>query len=406
MLIATRLLAMTAALSLLPWATLPAAAQVSGDVVKIGILTDMSGQFSENTGEGSVLAARMAIGDYGGTVRGHRIDLVSADHQNRADTGSAIAREWFDRDGVDLIADLVNSSVALSVMKVAKAKDRITFVLGSGSTRISNEDCTDTNVQWTYDTFATATTIVKSMIAEGKDTWFFITADYSFGQSTERDASAIITAAGGRVVGSVKHPSNTADFASFLLQAQASGAKVIALASAGADAVNAIKQAGEFGLTEKQSLVGFAAVINDIHGLGLRTAQNMYLTERFYWDANAATRAFAARFFERMKKMPNMVHFAMYSAITHYLKAIDATNTDATGAVMAQMRAVPVDDKFTTGGIIRPDGLMVHDMYLFQVKRPEQSKYPWDYYVERRRVPGVEAFAPLSASRCPLVARP
>jgi len=376
----------------------------SGDVVKIGILTDMSGQFAENTGQGSVVAARMAIEDFGGTVRGHPVALVSADHQNRPDTGAAIAREWFDRDGVDLIADLVNSSVALSVMKIAKARDRITFVLGSGSTRISNEDCTDTNVQWTYDTYATATTIVKSMIAEGKDTWFFITADYAFGQSTEADASAIIKAAGGKVLGSVKHPSNTADFASFLLQAQASGAKVIALASAGADAVTAIKQANEFGLTDRQSLVGFATTINDVHGLGLKSARNIYLTEGAYWDMTPETRAFAKRFFALTKKMPNMVHFAMYSAIAHYLKAIDATGTDDTKIVMARMRGEPVADRFTEG-VIRADGLMVHDMYLFQVKSPEQSAYPWDYYVQRGRISGADAFAPLSASRCPLVVK-
>jgi branched-chain amino acid transport system substrate-binding protein len=379
------------------------AEKFSGDKVKIGILTDMSGPFADNTGEGSVLAARMAIEDFGGTVRGHRIELVSADHQNNPGNGSSIAREWIDRDGVDVIADLVNTSVALAVMKVAKTKDRITFVIGSGSTRISNEDCTDTNVQWTYDTFATATAIVKSMIAEGKDSWFFITADYAFGHSTENDASAIIKAAGGKVLGSVRHPTNISDFASFLLQAKASGAKVVALASAGADATNAIKQAEEFGLTEKQSIVGFANVINDVHGLGLKSAQGMYLSEGFYWDANAETRAFAKRFFDSMKKMPNMANAAMYSAITHYLKAVDAVDTDDAATVMAQIRKTPVEDSLTNGGVVRADGLMVHDMYLFQVKSPEQSKYPWDYFVQRNRIAGADAFAPLSASRCPLI---
>jgi branched-chain amino acid transport system substrate-binding protein len=383
-----------------------AADSFSGDTVKIGILTDMSGSFADNTGEGSVVAARMAIEDFGGTVRGHRVELISADHQNSPDTGLAKAREWFERDNVGLVAELVNTSVALAVMKLAKAKNKITFVVGSGSTRISNEDCSDTNVQWTYDTFATASTVVKSMIAEGKDSWFFITADYAFGRSTEADATAIIKAAGGKVLGSVKHPTNTADFASFLLQAQASGAKVIALASAGADAVNAVKQAGEFGLTAQQSLVGFAFAINDVHGLGLKSAQNMYLTEGAYWDTDPDTRAFAKRFFERMKKMPNMAQFAMHSAITHYLKAIDATGSDDTGAVMAQMRNTPVEDAFVKGGVIRADGLMVHDLYLFQVKSPEQSKYPWDYYVQRSRIPGSEAFAALSASRCPLITKP
>jgi branched-chain amino acid transport system substrate-binding protein len=384
-------------------ASVSAAEKFSGDVVKIGILTDMSGPFSDNTGAGSVQAARMAIDDFGGSVRGHRIELVSADHQNKPDIGSAIAREWIDRDGVDLIADLVNTSVALAVMKLAKSKDRITFVVGSGSTRISNEDCTDTNVQWTYDTHATATTIVKSMNAEGKDSWFFVTADYAFGQSTESDASAIISAAGGKVIGSVRHPTNTPDFASFLLQAQASGAKVIALASAGADSTNAIKQAEEFGLTAKQNIVGFANVINDVHGIGLKSMQGMYLSEGFYWDQNEETRGFAKRFFDRMKKMPNMANAAMYSAITHYLKAIDTIDTDDATAVMARIRKVPVDDTITKGGIVRADGLMVHDMYLFQVKSPEQSKYPWDYLVQRARIAGAEAFAPLSESRCALV---
>jgi branched-chain amino acid transport system substrate-binding protein len=377
----------------------------SGERVKIGILTDMSGPFADNTGEGSVQAARMAIEDFGGSVRGRRIELVSADHQNNPGNGSAVAREWIDRDGVDLIADLVNTSVALAVMKVAKAKDRISFVVGSGSTRISNEDCTDTNVQWTYDTYATAATIVKSMIAEGKDSWFFITADYAFGHSTENDASAIIKAAGGKVLGSVRHPTNISDFASFLLQAQASGAKVVALASAGADATNTIKQAEEFGLTTKQSIVGFANVINDVHGLGLKSGQGMYLSEGFYWDSNAEARAFAKRFFDRMNKMPNMANAAMYSAITHYLKAIDAADTDDTAAVMAQMRKNPVDDIITKGGVVRADGLMVHDMYLFQVKSPDASRYPWDYLVQRSRIPGTEAFAPLSASRCPLITK-
>ncbi|MEH2478035.1 branched-chain amino acid transport system substrate-binding protein [Nitrobacteraceae bacterium AZCC 2146] len=378
----------------------------SGDVVKIGVLTDMAGQFSENTGAGSVLAARLAVEDFGGTVKGRKIEIISADHQNKPDIGLTIAREWFDREGVDLIADLVNSSVALSVMKLAKSKDKITFVMGSGSTRISNEDCTDTNVQWTYDTFATANTVVRSMIRDGKDSWFFLTADYAFGQSTERDASAIIKQAGGKVLGSVKHPSNTPDFASFLLQAQASGSKVIALASAGTDTVNAIKQANEFGMPASQSLVGFATVINDVHGLGLQSGQNMYLSEGFYWDMNDETRAFAKRFYERVKKMPNMVNASMYSAVLHYLKAIDAIDTDDTTAVMAQMRKTQVNDALTKGGIVREDGVMVHDMYLFQVKSPKDSKYPWDYYTERGHIAGAEAFAPLSASRCPLIKKP
>jgi branched-chain amino acid transport system substrate-binding protein len=382
-----------------------AAENFSGGIVKIGILTDMSGPFADNTGEGSVQAARMAIEDFGGAVRGHRVELVSADHQNNPGNGSAIAREWIDRGGVDLVADLVNTSVALAVMKVAKAKDRITFVTGSGSTRISNEDCTDTNVQWTYDTYATANTIVKSMIAEGKDSWFFVTADYAFGHSTESDASAIIKAAGGKVLGAVRHPTNISDFASFLLQAQASGAKVIALASAGADATNAIKQAEEFGLTARQSVVGFANVINDVHGLGLKSAQGMYLSEGFYWDTNPETRAFAKRFSERTRKMPNMANAALYSAITHYLKAIDAADTDEAAAVMAQIRKLPVDDAVTKGGAVRADGLMIHGMYLFQVKSSGQSKYPWDYLLQRNRIPGAEAFAPLSASRCPLIAK-
>ena len=378
----------------------PAAAQ---DGVKIGVLTDMTGQFADNTGAGSVTAAQLAIEDFGGSVLGRKVELVSADHQNKPDIASARAREWFDQQGVDTITELVNSAVAIAVMKVAADKKRVAMVMGSGSTRITGEDCTPYSSQWAYNSYATANTAAKALIDAGKDSWFFITADYAYGQSTEQDASTIIKRLGGKVVGSVKHPLNAPDFASYLLAAQASGAKVVVLASAGADTVNAVKQAREFGLTGAVTFVSPSMVINEVHGLGLDAAQGMYLTEGFYWDANDATRAFAQRFLARANKMPNMAQAAMYAAVTHYLRAVQAAGTKDADAVMARMRATPVSDPLTANGRLRADGTMVHDMTLFQVKPPAQSQKPWDYMAARVTVPGDQAFAPLSASRCPLV---
>lgn len=372
--------------------------------LRIGVLTDMSGPFSANTGAGSVLAVRMAVEDFGGTVGGRPVEVIAADHQNRPDTGVAIAREWFDRQGVSVVADLVNSAVALAVMDVARQKNRITLVAGSGSPAINNEGCAPTNIQLAYDTYATANTAARSLIADGRKRWFFVTADYAFGTATERDATAIIKAAGGAVLGSVRHPPGTTDFSSYLLTAQSSGADAVAFASAGADSVNAIKQCAEFGLTGQVALVSLGLVINDVHAIGLDAARGMYLSEGFYWDRDDASRAFAQRFFKPMSKMPNMVQAGLYSGVTHWLKAVAATGGD-TDAVMAAMRTAPVEDALTHGGTVRPDGLMMHDMLLLQVKAPGESKAPWDDLKVVRTVPGNQAFAPLEASRCPGAAK-
>jgi len=370
--------------------------------LRIGVLTDMSGPFSANTGAGSVLAVRMAVEDFGGTVRGRSVEVISADHQNRPDTGVAIAREWFDRQEVSAIADLVNSSVALAVMDVARQRDRITLIGGSGSPAINNEGCTQTNVQLAYDSYATANTVARSLIADGRKRWFFVTADYAFGTATERDASAIIHAAGGAVVGHVRHPPGTTDFSSYLLTAQASGADAVAFASAGSDSVNAIKQCSEFGLTGQVALVSLGLVINDVHAIGLDAAQGIYLSEGFYWDRDAASRAFATRYFKALSKMPNMVQAGLYSGTTHWLKALAATG-GGTDAVMAAMRAAPVEDSLTHGGVVRPDGLMMHDMLLLQVKTPSESKAAWDYMNVVGTVAGEQAFSPLGGSRCPVI---
>ncbi len=370
--------------------------------LRIGVLTDMSGPFSANTGAGSVLAVRMAVEDFGGAVGGRPVEVIAADHQNRPDTGVAIAREWFDRQGVVAIADLVNSAVALAVMDVAWQKDRITLIGGSGSPAINNEGCTPINVQLAYDSYATANTAARSLIADGRKRWFFVTADYAFGTATERDATAIIQAAGGTVLGSVRHPPGTTDFSSYLLTAQSSGAEAVAFASAGSDSVNAIKQCSEFGLTGQVALVSLGLVINDVHAIGLDAAQGIYLSEGFYWDRDPASRAFGTRYSKALSKMPNMVQAALYSGVTHWLQAVAATDGGTT-AVMAAMRAAPVEDGLTHGGIVRPDGLMTHDMLLLQVKAPGRSKAPWDYMKIVRTVPGAQAFSPLATSRCPLV---
>lgn len=382
-------------------AALGAPAHAGEGPIRIGVLTDMSGPFSANTGMGSVAAARLAIDDFGPTVLGRPIELISSDHQNKPDVALATARNWFDREQVHVVADLVNSAIALAVMDLARDRDRLSFVVGSGSTAITNERCTATNVQWAYDSYATANTIARSLIAEGHDSWFFVTADYAFGQTTEQDATRIIQAAGGKVVGSVRHPPGNTDFASYLLAAQASGAKVVAFASAGADSVTAIKQASEFGIAA--ALVSLGLTITDVHGAGLPAAQGMYLCEGFYWDRTPATRAFSARFASSIGKVPNMAQAAMYSAVTHYLKAMRASGTDATGAVMARMRAMPVEDAVTHGGVVRPDGLMQHEMLLLRVKKPSESHGLFDYLTVIKAVPGDQAFAPLASSRCPLI---
>ncbi|MDD3674233.1 MAG: ABC transporter substrate-binding protein [Thauera propionica] len=394
-------LACAAALATLSGA---ASAQISGNTVKVGVLTDMSGTYSDLAGAGAVLATQMAIDDFMAEAKpAFKVEMVSADHQNKADIASNKAREWFEREGVDTATELVTTSTALAVMKIAKEMNRVALMSGPASTPITNEQCNDVTVHYTYDTYALANGTAKAVTQQGGDTWFFLTADYAFGQALEKDSSAVVTANGGKVLGSVRHPFPASDFSSFLLQAQASGAKIIGLANAGADTTNAIKQAAEFGVTPKQSLAGLLMFISDVHSLGLKNTQGMYLTTGFYWDLNDETRAWSKRFFDKHKRMPTMVQAGQYSSVLHYLRAVNAAGSDEASKVMAQMKKTPINDFFAKNGQIRDDGRMVHDMYLAQVKKPDESKYPWDYYHIRQTIPAAEAFQPLSQSKCPLV---
>jgi branched-chain amino acid transport system substrate-binding protein len=390
--------------------TLPAPARaadkVSDGVVRIGVLTDMTGFYSDLAGPGSVLAVQMAVADFGGKVLGKPIDVVSADHQNKADIASNTARKWFDENQVDVAVDMVNSGTALAVMPVAAEKKRITLLSGPATTAITGEKCTPYNVHYTYNNWALANGTGREVVKNGGDTWFFITADYVFGKSLEADTAKVVTASGGKVLGQVRHPQSNSDFSSYLLQAQASGAKVVGMANAGADTINTIKQAAEFGLTPKQTLAGLLVFISDVHSLGLATAKNMYLTTAFYWDRDEASRTWSKKFQShpdnKKQYMPTMVQAGLYSAVTNYLKAIKAAGTDDADAVIARMKATPVDDFFGKG-VIGPDGLFRHDMYLFQVKTPAESKYPWDYYKVVKRIPAAEAFPSVELQACPLV---
>lgn len=379
--------------------------KLSDGVVKIGVLTDLSGLYSDLSGQGAVLAVKMAIDDFKAQEKGNAfpIELVSADHQNKGDVASNKAREWFERDKVDMITDLVTTSTALAAMPIAKEKDRITIVNGAAATLVTGKNCTDRNVHYTYDTYALANGTGKAVVKQGGDSWFFLTADYAFGQALEKDTTAVVTANGGKVLGSVRHPFPGTDFSSFLLKAQSSGAKVIGLANAGTDTTNAIKQAAEFGITPKQSLAGLLMFITDIHSLGLKATQSMYLTEGFYWDFNAETRAWSKRFFELHKRMPTMVQAGDYSSTMHYLRAVKAAGTDDAGAVMKKMKEMPVNDFFAKNAKIRDDGRLVHDFYLLQVKKPEESKYPWDYYHVRQVIAANDAVTPAAQSECPLL---
>jgi branched-chain amino acid transport system substrate-binding protein len=379
-------------------------AQISDGVVKIGVLTDLSGTYSDLSGQGAVVATQMAIDDFLAQEKpSFKVEMVYADHQNKGDIAANKAREWFERDNVDMVNDLVTTSTALAVMKIGKEKNRVILVSGAGSTRITNEDCNDVTVHWAYDTYALAHGTAKALVQQGGKSWFFLTADYAFGHSLEKDASDVVAANGGTVVGSVRHPFPGSDFSSFLLKAQTSGAQVIGLANAGTDTTNSIKQAVEFGITPKQTLAGLLMFITDVNSLGLKTAQGMYLTEGFYWDLNDETRAWSKRFFDKHKRMPTMAQAGDYSAAMHYLKAVKAVGSDDAQKVMAQMKKTPVNDFFAKNGHIREDGRMVHDMYLFRVKKPTESISPWDYYKLIATIPGEEAYQPLSASRCPLV---
>ncbi|MBE7422403.1 MAG: ABC transporter substrate-binding protein [Zoogloeaceae bacterium] len=380
------------------------AVKLSGDMVKIGVLTDMSGVYSDLGGQGSVTAAQMAIDDFKAQAKpSWKIELVYADHQNKADVGSNKAREWYDTQGVDMITDALNSAVALAVSKVTLEKSRILIDTGAASTRLTNEDCSPNTVHYVYDTYALANGPGKAITKQGKDSWFFLTADYAFGHSLEKDTSDAVKASGGKVVGAVRHPLNASDFSSFLLQAQSSKAKVVGLANAGGDTINSIKAANEFGLTKSQTIVGLLTTIIDIHALGLPTTQGMMFTEGFYWNLNPETREWGRRFFGKHKKMPSMLHAGTYSAVMTYLKAVQASGTDEAATVMKKMKATPINDFFAKNGKIREDGRMEHDMYLVEVKKPAESKEPWDYYHIKAVIPGNEAFQPMSLSRCPLV---
>ncbi len=383
----------------------PAAqAQVSDGVVRIGVLTDLSGVYSDVAGKGTVVATQMAIDDFLAKEKpAFKIEMVSADHQNKGDIAANKAREWFERGGVDVVSELVTTSVALAVQKIAKEKNRIALISGAASTRVTNEDCNDVTVHWTYDTYAVANGTAKAVTQSGGKKWFFLTADYAFGHSLEKDAAAVVKANGGEVLGAVRHPFPGADFSSFLLKAQASGAQIIGLANAGGDTINSIKQAAEFGITPKQQLAGLLMFISDVHSLGLKTTQSMYLTEGFYWNLNDDTRAWSKRFFDLQKRMPTMIQAGQYSSVMHYLKAVKAIGSDDTARVMTQMKKTPINDFFAKNGVIRADGRMVHDMYLLQVKKPSESTTPWDYYNVRATIPAAEAFQPLSASTCPLI---
>jgi branched-chain amino acid transport system substrate-binding protein len=386
-----------------------AAGKVSDDVVKIGVLTDMTGYYSDLAGAGSVLAVKMAVADFGGKVLGKPIEVISADHQNKADIASNTARKWFDEDKVDTIVDLVSSSTAGAVMPVAAEKKRITLLSGPATTKFTGELCTAYNVHYTYNNWALANGTGGEVVKNGGDTWFFITADYVFGHSLEADTANVVKAAGGKVLGSARHPSpGTTDFSSYLLQAQASGAKIIGMANAGGDTINTVKQAKEFGITPKQTLAGLLVFITDVHALGLANAKGLYLTESFYWDLNDDTRKWSKRFQDhpdnKKKAKPSMIQAGLYSAVTHYLQAIKAVGTDDADAVIAKMKATPVKD-FFANGVIGPDGLHRHDMYLFQVKSPEESKYPWDYYKVVKKIPAAEAFPTVEMQKCPLVGK-
>ncbi len=401
-----RLLATAAVLALCIGA--PAAqAQYSDGTIKIGVLNDRSGTYADLSGQGSVWAARKAVEDFCAANKCHdKIEILAADHQNKPDIGANIARQWYDVDKVDVIVDVPTSSVVLAVHKITQEKNKVLLVSTGASSDVTGKDCTPNTIHWTYDTWALANGTGQAIVKTGGDTWFFLTADYAFGHALERDTEAVVVKNGGKVLGKVRHPFPTQDFSSFLLQAQASKAKIIGLANAGADTTNAIKQAAEFGIvTGGQNLAGLLVFITDVHALGLKAAQGLIFTEAWYWDANDVNRAFAKEFAPANKgNMPTMTQAGTYSAVMHYLKAVHEMKSDADGAaVVAKMKSMPTDDKLFGKGTIRPDGRHVHDMYLFEVKKPAESKAPWDYYKLRATIPAAEAFRPLAAGGCPLV---
>ncbi len=389
---------------LLAATTSVASAQISDDVVRIGVLTDLSSWGRDNSGPGSVEAARMAVEEFGPTVLGKPIEIISADHQMKTDVGVQIAREWFDRGKVDAIADVPNSGIAIAIHNLARERNRIALLSGPGASSLTNELCSPNTVHFSYDTYALSKVTTSAVMNEGGKSWFFVTADYAFGHQLEHDATEFIGKLGGKVVGSVRHPTNTADFSSFVLQAQGSKADVVAFANAGQDTDNALKQSGEFGLAQGgQKLVGLLMFDTDVHAVGLKGAQGTYMTTASYWNMDEATRGWSKKFFDRVHVMPTMIHTGVYGSVLHYLKAIKAAGTDDPQKVMAKMRELPIEDSFVHGAKLREDGRVIRDMYLAKVKSPERSKEPWDYLEIVKTVKGEDAFRPVSESKCPLL---
>jgi branched-chain amino acid transport system substrate-binding protein len=386
-------------------ATAPAHAQISDGVIKIGVLNDQSGPYADITGPGSAVAARMAVDDFGAAKKNMKVEVIVADHQNKPDVGSQIARQWYDADKVDLIIDVPTSSIALAINQIAREKGKAFIVSGAAASDLTGKACSPNTIHWTYDTWALAHGTGAAVVKTGGDTWFFLTADYAFGHQLERDTEEVVLKNGGKVLGKVRHPFPTSDFSSFLLQAQASKAKIIGLANAGTDTTNAIKQGAEFGIGRGgQQFAGLLVFISDVHALGLEKAQGLVLTESFYWDLNDKTRAWSKRFAERHHgAMPTMVQAGVYSAVLHYLKAIEALKSDDGPKVIAKMKEMPTDDPLFGKGTVRADGRKIHPMYLFEVKKPSESKGPWDYYKVRATIPADQAFRPLAEGGCELV---
>ena len=385
-------------------AALAQPAPTTDEPIRLGMILDMGSLYADVTGPGSELAGRMAVADFGGKALGRPIEVLVADHQTKADIAAAIATKWFATDNVVALLDVAASSPALAVMNVANLRNKIVLLNGPGAASITNEACIATAVHYTYNTYATSHAVTKAVMEQGGKSWYYLTADYTFGHQLEGDSASVVKSNGGQVLGDAKAPMNTSDFSSFLLQAKQSGAQVIGLANAGADLINTVKQAAEFGIASGATkLASLGANINDIHGIGLDATQGMVLADAFYWDTDDETRAFSRRFFDKLNKMPNMLQAGVYSATLHYLQAVQAAGTTDSAAVMAKMRETPIHDFFARNGHIRADGLMVHDMYLFQVKSAADSKGPWDLYKRLAVIPGDQAFQPLSESRCPLV---
>ena len=381
-----------------------AQAQVSDDVVKVGVLNDQSGSFADLSGPNGVIAAQMAVEDFGGTVLGKKIEVVSADHQNKVDIGLDIARKWYESEGVDMIIDMPNSAIAIGVNDLTRDLNKIAIFTSAGSSALTGAKCSPNGIHWTYDTYALARGVATAMLDNGDKDWFFLVSDYAFGHALRADAGQVVENNGGKIVGEVKHPLNTSDFASYLLQAQASGAQVVGLANGSADTVNSIKQANEFGITQSgQKLAALLFFLTDVHSLGLDLAAGVNLVEAFYWDQTDETRAWSERFYQRTGVMPTMLHASDYAAVTHYLNAVKAAGTDASGPVLEKMKSTKINDFFTKDAYIREDGRVIRDMYLYSVKNKSESTRDWDYYNVVGTIPGEQAFRPLAESECPLV---